>query len=212
MQLDSMIIVATGIIIITVIIGAILYLRSIGKVGTKKVVLLLRPRDKRGIVIPVVKETDRILECKKVSGVTHRYLKNGPGWTFPDKTIFIAEEGIAYTATLVKGNPINVSLLTALKSLFGEDEYKKIPPKLKDIIEHHQWGVVVNIQGKPEDAKLPSLSPEAVNDTRYEALLNFLVKTLKAKAKFDWTMLLLGIFAGFAVTYLAVNMHWIRAA
>jgi len=178
-------------------------------VGSKKTVLLLRPRDKRGVEIPVIRETDRILECSKLGGVSRRYLKNGPGWTFKNKTIFLAEEGIAYTA-VVKGKNANIPLSEALKSLFGEKAYSEMPKPLRETVEKHQFGVTVDIQGKPEDADLPSLSPEAVNDSRYEVVLNFLVKSLKAKGKFEWIPPLAGAAIGFLIAYLAANQGWIR--
>ena len=198
------------VLVLFVMVGvAVYYFRIRGEgVGSKKTVLLLRPRDKRGVEIPVIKETDRILECAKVGGISRRYLKNGPGWTFKNKTMFLAEEGIAYTA-IVKGKNATMRLSEAIKTLLG-DYYAKLPEPQRKILENPSFGVTVDIQGKPEDADLPSLSPEAVNDSRYEVVLNFLVKSLKAKGKRDWMPIIAGFAVGAIITYLAANQGWIR--
>jgi len=97
-----------------------------------KEVLLLRPRDKRGLKIPVVKETDIGLICKTIKGIARRYIKMGCAWTFTMGgkvvTRFFGIEGTGYTAIVKGGTKVRVSLEEAVRDL--KEDVKRIEGKV----------------------------------------------------------------------------------
>ena len=71
---------------------------SSNTVEPKKLIYLIRPGEKRGIVLPILHESARWLHAKPVDGIIRKFYKVGPGYMFPDGIKFFGVEGHGYTA------------------------------------------------------------------------------------------------------------------
>ena len=151
------------------------------KGGANTEVYLLRRRDRRGERLRAAIETDLAVTCKKVKGVTHRFIKTGPGYTFAVGnrvvTRFFGVEGTAYTG-VVKGSelkkiPVNEYVGTVL----GSDFYDKMPDEAKRRLEDDIIGVTVEIEKiDPQEHDLISLSSDQIhNEERSEVLKDIVV-------------------------------------
>ena len=214
MQLDNTtiyIIVGAIIIFLTLI-----FFQRTGRLDMKKTsksIDVLRPRDKRAFTMPIIAETEISLRCPKKDGVYWRFYKTGPGWTFPKGvTKFFGIEGTAYTAVLRNDKPVTMRLSQALQTLWGIDEYKKIPSQLRDIIEKHGFGVTISPEKIPDEDKTGGLSAANVDDENDQKAMDRLAKAMKDKGKIDYTHVLLGFLGGIVIAWIAVSMHWIRVA
>jgi hypothetical protein len=214
MQLDS----TTILIIIgaAITLGILMVLRGTGRLKTRKTsksIDVLRPRDKRAFTMPIIAETEISLRCPKKEGVYWRFYKTGPGWTFPNGlTKFFGIEGTAYTAVLRNDKPVTMRLSQALQILWGIDDYKKMPPQMREIVEKHSIGVTISPEKIPDEDKTGSLSAANVDDENDQKAMDRLAKAMKDKGKIDYTHVLLGFLGGIVVAWIAVSMHWIRVA
>ena len=76
------------------VVGIYLYMKFYRNTGMKKEVMLLRPNDNRYATLPVDRETDEGVYCKKVDGIQYRFYKTGPGWT-GGMVRFLGVEGLS---------------------------------------------------------------------------------------------------------------------
>lgn len=216
MQLDNTtILITTGIV---AIIGITFFFKKIGNPlikGSRKTVFLLRNRDKRFKEISIVNETDLSLQSMKNRGITRHFIKMGPGWTDEDKprTIFLALEAFAYTLFMDGGTAIKITLAQALSTIWGKEAYDKIPKNLREQVEHDTFGITLSPKNPPKTPEGVYASNEARHSESDRAMIDYYARKVKeGQKKMDWTILILGVLAGFGITYLAVNMHWIRVA
>lgn len=216
MQLDTTITIWIGIaILIVAVVGMILKQKGVlFTSGSRKTVLLLRDRDKRFKEILIVNETDLSLQSAKSKGITRHFIKMGPGWTDENRsrTLFLALEAFSYTLFVDGGTAVKLTLSQALSTILGKEAYEKMSKDLREKVEHDTFGLTLSPKSPPKTPEGVYASNEARHSESDHAMIDYYAKKMKEQKKTDWTMLLLGIFAGFAVTYLAVNMHWIRAA
>lgn len=177
-----------------------------------KEVLLLRPRDKRGLTIPVALESDIGLTCKKTEGIVRRFLKAGPSWTFASKTKvvtrFLGLEGTAYTVA-IKGNEMTqVSLEDTLRLLWG-DKYNKLPEDLKDPIEKDKVGVTIGVQPIEEQEEMIPMSSDDLHDAGDGVVLEKLAAGAQPSKKMEIYQFIMGAIAGAFIMYLSVMQGWL---
>jgi len=167
----------TGILAIgatALIVFVIIFLTS--KTKTKKEVLFLRPRDKRGERLEVTRETDRSVLCEK-SNPIHRFIKVGSAWTFKEggktSTRFFGIEGSAYTPIIKGGEEERFTLSEHLRNIWTDRIYEALPEKLRNAIERDKFGVIVDpIEINIGDYGLTNLSSDDVNDEGDAIVLN----------------------------------------
>ena len=148
----------------------------------EKRVELLRPRDSRGQVLRVSQETDLGLMCKKVKGVTHRFIKVGRGWTFSlggkMVTKFFGIEGKAYTGIPRDSGPVEVPVSEYLKWLWGEKFYNVIPEEQRRTVETEAVGIIVAIDPiEEEEHNLPTISADDIHDQDDNVMLGRLARS-----------------------------------
>jgi len=174
---------------------------------------LLRPRDSRGKILRVVEENDLGLTCKKTSGIVHRFIKAGRGWTFNVRgkmiTKFFGMEGRAYTG-IIKGDEIvNVSVPNFLKWVWGEKFYNAIPEKQKSSIETDIYGITVEVQRVNEDELgLPSLRADDVNDEDESIMIRRFARGAQASKQGSYINYFASGLIGALLMYLAVTQGW----
>ncbi|MFX0209083.1 MAG: hypothetical protein ACFFDT_24075, partial [Candidatus Hodarchaeota archaeon] len=169
-----------GIIFVFVLSMVIVFIiRRRGGSLSGKTISVFRPRDKRIFDIPVSEETDEWLICRKIGnmGVERRFLKAGPGWTYTSGAVrFLGLEGKGYTVILNEGEEKEVTLLNALKSLWG-DAYNSAPQKLREIVENHTFGITV-IPTKVEGDEQYTVSSENIDKENIKDAMEVLGKKL----------------------------------
>jgi len=158
------------------------------KIKPVKQVELLRPRDKRGKILNVAKETDLMLECKKVNNVVYRFIKAGPAYVFNKGgrmiTKFFAMEGTAYTAKPTGDELVKTSLSDFLLDLWGKTWYNSLPPSLKRKVETDVWGITVEIDPIDiEEHGLESLKSADLDTEGDSIVLEKLAKTAKPSTR-----------------------------
>ena len=185
--------------------------------GTKKVLVLIRPGEKRALEIPVLKETAHWLYCKTVEDVPRKFYKVAPGYVFPNVTKFFAIEGIGYTAdirTPTNTAPEPTTIDKALRICWGDDKYEKMPKTNRKLVEDTRWGLTISIEAY-EGEDMPSISSEALREKDDEAILKILAEDAleqQKKGKFDFQQILIGMAIGALIVYIAVNQGWLRVA
>lgn len=146
-----------------------------------KEVLFFRPRDKRGEVLDITRETDRSVACER-SNPVHRFIKIGAGFTFKDRgktvTRFLGIEGSAYTAPLnLTKDVIKVSVEDFLRGIWGNKVYDYMPKKMRDAVEKDKIGITIEpVKINPADYGLEALSSDEVNDESDAVVLDRLSK------------------------------------
>jgi len=215
-----MIIFAT--VVVALVLGGAYYMLVMKKPkisGRRKILLLIRPGDRRGMEIPIVKETASWLYCKTVEDVPRRFMKVGPGYVFPDNIIrFLAIEGVGYTADAKINEGDNVQTTTidkALRALWEDKRYEGMPKDLRKMVEDSKWGFSVEVEAIESTELQKIKSEEANREKDDENVLRVLADAAdEANKKKSWDMnsMLIGGSVGALVTYLAVNQGWIRVA
>jgi len=198
----------TGIIAL-IVTAAILGwgLKLILQARPRKEVLFLRPRDRRGEVLEVTRETDRSLICEK-SNPLHRFIKTSPGYTFVDRgkavTRFWGIEGTVYTAIVKGGKEIKMELTDFLRDAWGK-AYDKMPEKMKQAIKN--VGVLVEpVPITPQEYGLPTLSSDEINDEADAIMLSRLAHVAKPETRREFYQMLIGI--GLGVGLALVLIRW----
>jgi hypothetical protein len=205
-------VVLTTILIIVVIFFVIVFLRARRIVLSNKVITVLQPRDKRAFDLPITEETDTALICRKIGGkgVERRFYKAGPGWHYINGAVrFFGLEGKGYTAILPEGadKPKTMTLPNALKSLWGEEAYKKAPEKLREVVENHVFGVTIIPDKIPDDDKFKTISSENIDKENIKDAMDVLGKKLRQKNKMDRNTFIFGLIGGALIIYILCNMH-----
>ena len=200
--------------------GAVVYylkfMQGIGS-GTKKILILLRPGEKRGLEIPIVKETASWLYCKTVEEVPRKFFKVAPGYVFPNVTKFFAVEGVGFTADAKMPTnlaPETVTIDKALRIMWGDEKYEKMPKSNRRIVEDTRWGLTISVEPFDDDT-LPKISSEALREKDDESVLKILAEDARnqaSKAKFDLQQILIGAGAGALFTYIFINQGWLKVA
>jgi hypothetical protein len=175
--------------------------------GGKKKIIILQTRDKRAYELPIKRERELTLEAKK-DGKERRYYKAGPGFTLPNgTTIFFGLEGSAYTAIVKDDKSQSMGLPAAMRSLWGDQAYDKMPQALKEPLEKHRFGVTIYPEKIANEDKMVELTAESVDDENDKKALDHLGNALKNNKKMDWMTFLQGAAIGLAVCYILANMH-----
>jgi hypothetical protein len=211
-----------GIMIMVIVIGgAFIYywfvIRESSGSGTKKTLVLIRPGEKRALEIPIIKETAHWLYCKTVEEVPRKFYKVAPGYVFPNVTKFFAIEGIGYTAdakTPENVTPEPTTIDKALRILWGDEKYEKMPKSNRKLVEDSRWGLTIAIEAY-EGEELPNISSEALREKDDEAILKILAEDAlenEKKGKFDLQQILIGAAIGALLVYIMVNQGWLRVA
>ena len=126
------------------VVGIYLYLKFFRNTGIKKSVLLLRPNGFRKTTLPLDRETDEGLYCKRVGGINYRFYKTGPGWTEKD-VIFLGVEGTPLISYIKKGSKrVKTTIEEFLRFKWGDGPYNKLPASLKKPLEEGT-GIIVTI-------------------------------------------------------------------
>lgn len=191
---------------ITMLLVVVL-LFALGKGKSRKEVMFLRPRDKRGERLDVTRETDRSVLCEK-SDPVHRFIKVGSSFVFKDagKTVirFFGIEGSAYTALLKTDvEPVKKSIEDYLIGIWGKADFEKLPPRMREAAKDDKIGVIIEpIKVNAEELGLDILSSDDVNDESDATVLARLskmgtVENFKSKllGNIVWMILGMGIYA-----------------
>lgn len=125
------------------IVGAFLYIKFYRNTGMRKEVMLLRPNDNRYTTLPVDRETDEGVYCKKVEGIQYRFYKTGPGWT--EKMVrFLGVEGTPLISYIKSRKAVVTTVSEFLRFKWGDKPYDKLPDSLRKPLEKGT-GIIVNI-------------------------------------------------------------------
>ena len=182
-----------------------------GKPGKGKIIVL-QTRDKRAYELPIKKERELTLETVK-DGIPRRYYKAGPGYTLPNgSTLFFGLEGTAYTALPRDDKAQSMGLPAALKSLWGNEAYDKMPKALKEPLEKHGFGVTIYPEKIADEDKYPHINVENISDEKKEKLVGYVAKAIKDEGKMDWKTMLLGAALGLVVGIMLVSFKVIKLA
>ncbi len=202
-----------GLAIITLIVvicvaGYILY-----SIRPIKQILLLRPRDKRGVQVPVVKETDATLECKEIGGVARTFIKAGCAWTFTIGrqvvTRFLGIEGTGYTAIIRNKIKETVSLEEALRSIWGSKFYDAVPVRQRNIVEKHKWGLTVEVEPIPVDDLMRQIPSDVIDEASENIILERFAGKMKTSATTQIYQFAMGAITGALLIFVAVTQGWL---
>ena len=180
---------------------------------TKKEVMFLRPRDKRGEKLIVTKETDRSILCEQ-SDPIHRFIKVGSSFIYKDggKTSirFFGIEGSAYTAMLKPEDPVSIPVVQFLQTLWGAKIYNALPQKMKDAVEKDKLGITIEpTKINADDLGLDKLTSDDVNDEGDATILQRLAKFGQSdnpKAKLLNNLIWVGL--GIGIAAILANCGW----
>jgi len=197
--------------IVMVILGAAVAV--VLSIRPEKRVELLRPRDSRGRILPIVEETDLGLTCKRTGGVTHRFIKAGRGWIFNVRgkmiTKFFGIEGRAYTGMVRGDEVVNVSISELLKWAWGEKFYAAIPVQQKQAIETDVYGITIEVQRIDEDEfGLPTLRADDVNDEDESVMIRRFAKGAQDAKPASYVNYVATGLIGALLMYMAMGQGW----
>lgn len=180
------------------------------KKGQRKEVMLLRPNDGRFATLPVDRETDEGLYCRKVGGVQHRFYKTGPGWT-GNLVRFLGVEGTPLISYIKEGTKkIETPVSEFLKFVWGEGPYKKLPNALKKPLEEG-IGLIVTVDPIIPDKKyhLDQVMADAIlTESDIANLDEFGKGTPKKEAMKELVANAIQILLGAFAMYFAVHQGW----
>jgi len=185
--------------------------------GTKKFVVIIKPGDHRGLEIPVVKETAKWIYCKTVDEIPRKFYKVAPSYVFPTATKWFCVEGIGYTHDVTLPDQLQQETVTidkALRVLWGDEKYEKMPNKSRGLIENSRWGFTIAIDAV-EDSTMPIISSEALREKDDESVLHILAEDARnqeKKGKFDFQQMLIGGAVGAFLVYILINQGYLRVA
>ncbi len=189
-----------------VIISLFLYFKFIRSDSLKREVMLLRPNDGRFATLPIEKETDEGLYCKRRDGISYRFYKTGPGWT--ERIVrFLGVEGTPLISWIQEGNDVTTTIEKFLRFKWGDGPYNKLPDSLKKPIEEGT-GLIVNVMPiiPAKEYGLDRVMADAILSESDKANLDEFGKGTPKKEGFkqltlDITKILLGAFAMYFLIY-----------
>lgn len=117
------------------VVGIYLYLKFFRDKGLKKTVMLCRPNDGRFVDLPVARETDKGLYCKKVEGINYRFYKTGPGWTGSGLVRFLGVEASPLISYIKDSEYVKTNIEKFLRFAWGDKVYDKLSNDLKRPLE-----------------------------------------------------------------------------
>lgn len=119
-------------------------------------VMKLLPKTARFVEFGIAEETAVSISCDDKKGFPpQRFIKISQGFVgtvgrFVKKSVtrYLAKEGTAYTFKTTQNHleEIPGGIPAAIKQLWGQTEYDKIPPHLKDKLEQNLLAVTVDLQ------------------------------------------------------------------
>lgn len=209
--------VGAGAVILISVIGIVIYLKQKGILfvsGSRKMVLLLRNRDKRFREIPIVNESDLSLQSVKSKGITRYFVKTGASWSDEkrQRTIFLALEGFCHTLYLNGTASAKFTLKQALIAVCGPSIFEKMPKDFKEKIESATFDITVEPLDPPKNLSGDYVSSEQRHTESDHEMVDYYAKKMREQKKTDWLILLLSAGFGGLVILLAANMHWIKVA
>lgn len=193
-------------------IGIVVYLYKFSDITSKGMVILLRPRDKRGEFVPIEKEEEFLLKCKSKDGIKRTYVKSGNGWTINKKNYFLGVEGSGYTSILNKADKSEMPIEEYLKAAWGDVFFKKISETRLNQLKIAP--IVVSVEPTKVDidgSGLPRLSSEDLEDKEDSIVLEKLAKSVEAtKPKADLILLALAFGCGAGAILLLKAIGWLK--
>lgn len=153
-------------IILFVLIGLLIGL--LFKPKARNQVMKILTRDRRFIDFDVLEETAFAVDCEVKEGFPpQRFIKLSPGYSgrvgrFLKKVVtrFIGKEGTAYTWETEKGTKKIGSLAKALKHLWGDETYNRIPQEQREGLEKSKVWVTVDLKEGITPKGMKSVSEE----------------------------------------------------
>lgn len=100
-----------------------------------------------------------------------------------------------------------MKLPQALQTLWGIDDYKKMPSQMREIVEKHSIGVTIFPEKIPDEDKTGSLSAANVDDENDQKAMDRLAKAMKDKGKMDWMTFFQGGAVFGLIIYILANLH-----
>ena len=196
--------------IVVVILIPVIYFKFINTGEQKREVMLLRPNDGRFATLPIIRETDKGLYCKKHDGIQYRFYKTGPGWT-EQIVRFLGVEGTPLVAYIKKGNEVTTTVSEFLRFVWGDKPYDKLPDDLRKPIEKGT-GVIVTVDPiiPDKEYKLDRVTADAVLAESDRANLDEFGKGTPKKEGFkQLTMDLSKIFLGAFAMYFLIKQGYL---
>lgn len=191
------------------------FLRNLFSPRTKKKeVLLLKPLDYRGEILPVDSESDRGVYTHKIKGVNRTFFKFGPAWTFPNVIRFLGVEGTPLTGhPTIEGFKITVR--DFLKEVWGKDEdgndfYDKLPDNLRTPIES-EYGIICGLKTVMPDERMDLTEINAnsvLNESNIAMMRDYAKSTPKKNTVRDTINFLLPVLFGFFLGIVVQMKGW----
>ena len=192
------------------VVGVFLYLKFYRNTGMRKEVMLLRPNDGRFATLPVDRETDEGLYCKKVGGVQHRFYKTGPGWSGGGLVRFLGVEVTPLISYIKKKLEVTTTIEEFLRFKWGDGPYDKLPKTLKNPLEKGT-GIVITIDPIIPNKKynLDQVMADAIlTESDIANLDEFGKGTPKKETMKELVANAIQILLGAFAMYFAVNQGW----
>lgn len=183
------------------------------KIKPVKQVELLRPRDRRGRTLNVGKETDLMLECKKVNNIVYRFIKAGSSYVFSKGgrmvTKFFAMEGTAYTALARGDELVKVSVADFLRNMWGDKFYDAIPTPQRKKVENDVVGITIEVEPIDIDEhELASLKSTDLDTEGDSLVLEKLAKTQKPSTKQNIYQFMVGAAVMASIIFFLMIKGW----
>ena len=191
------------------VVGIYLYMKFYRKTGMRREVMLLRPNDNRYATLPVDRETDEGVYCKKVDGIQYRFYKTGPGWT-GSMVRFLGVEGTPLISYIKSKKEVVTTVSEFLRFKWGDKAYDKLPNALKKPLEKGT-GIIVNIDPIIPDKKynLDQVMADAIlKESDVANLEEFGKGTPKKETMKELVANAIQILLGAFAMYFAVNQGW----
>ena len=196
-------------IVLFALIG--LFIGLIVKPKAKNQVMKVLPRDKRFIDFNISEENAFSVECEPQKGFPpQRFIKLRPGFSgsvgrFLKKAItrFIGKEGTAYTWRAESEKVDIGSLADALKGLWGQKFYEKIPEEKRIELEESKINVTVDLAEEDLTPKgMKTVSEEDLQREEDRKAAETWWKGKKEADKGQWIQWIPWLFAGIGAAFL----------
>jgi len=106
--------------------------------------MLCRPNNGRFVDIPIARETDKGVYCRKLDGLNYRFYKTGPGWTGSNLVRFLGVEGTPLISYIKQSECVKTSIEKFLRFAWSDKVYDKLTDDLKRPLEDGT-GLVVTV-------------------------------------------------------------------
>jgi predicted O-methyltransferase YrrM len=103
-----------------------------------------------------------------------------------------------------------MSISDALRLLWGQPDYAKMPQNLRDAVEKTQWGITVEAERVDEEAYgLKPITEDQLKAEQRQVVLKDIANAVKDSDKPNLMWIGLGAALGASAIMLAYNMNWI---